>query len=758
MAEHGVVRRTPFHGGFDGVDVVDALADERSFAEQVLVEVGRRSGVGVHAGRAREDVLEPGALAAHRQRHRHPWLNDAIPGNNAAPFGVELRPVERVRCAADELGNGIAGHPRVGVKCNDVPDAAWQGRRCPVERHERGSRLLPDQTVQFLEFAALPFPAHPRILGRIPLPAPVQQVEAWLAASGIATVQLGDAFVRLRQQALIVLDRLRRRIAPVGEEGEEDVRTGIAQIMHFDRRHEIVDGLGAAEQGGHDDQRALAVGDAGLEIKSRQRLRSEHRRDHPVEETGSQLRCRDDAGDDEQRHEQPWRSARGCHENRGGEHERRRRADQGDVARNAEPEERRTEPFGHRRPIRHIAAELRRAPADQPVAWVGFGGGEIASGLGQGKDTPRDIELGQARATGDVLDLLPVRVAGGEIEGREARAVAEERIDQADALEDLAPVDCGDLPHARDDVADGHVHGGLLLVLGGDQRFGAGALPDHLRIEPFGGGRSERSGIAEPVGKLDEKRRRVIRPKVAQRVGDRHRICPPEAQRAVGYGVGAAAKTLPLDDLLGRAAEVLDQHDAKRDRHGPQFTDRQRLDALIRVEHPAQRVDVEAAVHVRDIRPGDAEHPRQTGKVPALDTRQLAVVAGREVALDLEDLLLDDMVVVEDPFRCWGDGAPVLDDAGDRPIGREQRCFIVAEPGRQRMPSAGRRVMALGVGKRGGVLRQPVQTELLGADQFLAMPQRLVLVAPQEPHVLPPHQRVDTEQLASMAPPSPTAP
>src|SRR5271166_1285233 len=46
-------------------------------------------------------------------------------------------------------------------------------------------------------------------------------------------------------------------------------------------------------------------------------------------------------------------------------------------------------------------------------------------------------------------------------------------------------------------------------------------------------------------------------------------------------------------------------------------------------------------------------------------------------------MALDNVVVVDQPFSRWRNGAVFIDRSGDRPIGVEQHGTIVGEPARQ---------------------------------------------------------------------------
>ena len=182
---------------------------------------------------------------------------------------------------------------------------------------------------------------------------------------------------------------------------------------------------------------------------------------------------------------------------------------------------------------------------------------------------------------------------------------------------------------------------------------------------------------------LHEEDRGKCRAELPHRLGNRDRLVAAQAEYSVGDGVGAAAQPVAPYDPLGCATKVLDKDDAKRDRYGPEFADRQWMDPLIRRQHSAERVDVEPAVHVGDIGPGDSEHARQAGEVALRYARKLTVVPGGKIALDLEDLLFNDMIIVENPLGGRGYGLAVFDGSRDRSIRLEQSEFVITKPSRE---------------------------------------------------------------------------
>jgi hypothetical protein len=96
-----------------------------------------------------------------------------------------------------------------------------------------------------------------------------------------------------------------------------------------------------------------------------------------------------------------------------------------------------------------------------------------------------NLQFGEFAAACEVFDCVAIEIARREIHVLEGAAGLEDVIDQADALEQLRPIDVGDEPHAGDDVAHGDAAGDLPLVLATDDGFGSRSLPGQLLVEPL---------------------------------------------------------------------------------------------------------------------------------------------------------------------------------------------------------------------------------------------------------------------------------
>ena len=122
-------------------------------------------------------------------------------------------------------------------------------------------------------------------------------------------------------------------------------------------------------------------------------------------------------------------------------------------------------------------------------------------------------------------------------------------------------------------------------------------------------------------------------------------------EHAVGDLVGDLAHPARAVHADRYAPEILDQHETQQRRQRPQLADLHRLDRLEPFDDRLERVGGDRAVGMRDVDPGQRQRAGHRGAVGQRHRRQFAVEAPRQVALDLEDGLLDQIIVVEQPLR-----------------------------------------------------------------------------------------------------------
>ena len=196
------------------------------------------------------------------------------------------------------------------------------------------------------------------------------------------------------------------------------------------------------------------------------------------------------------------------------------------------------------------------------------------------------------------------------------------------------------------------------------------------------------------------------------------------AQQTVGDDVGRLPLCAARGDLLCETSKILDQDDPKCDRHRPEFADGERLHLLVGSDEANQHLGVETAVGMGDEGPGDAEHAGIALKRPDRELRQLAIVSGRQVRMNLMDLLLDEMIVVDQPFRRGRDRATVVDRLDRGTIGVEQNGAVFAEPPRQKPPFGRSGRHNLRNRKTAGMALKSLDAEEFFANRFFVIPRR----------------------------------
>ena len=183
---------------------------------------------------------------------------------------------------------------------------------------------------------------------------------------------------------------------------------------------------------------------------------------------------------------------------------------------------------------------------------------------------------------------MPVPVPGRKIHRSKVALRTQCLINETYALEEFRPINGGHEAHARNDIADRDIHRALKLILLVDDLLGGGSLRRQPFVQPAKGGCYCRILISQASDELHRKRRR-----------QRHSVEPPEgdfrrfgfidadSQQSVSRNIGLLALCAARHNALGRAAQILDEYDAQRDGHRPEFSDGKRLDALVRAYKPA---------------------------------------------------------------------------------------------------------------------------------------------------------------------------
>ncbi len=717
MAQDPVVRKAPAQCLLEGVDIVDALADERALAEHVLVGIRDGACVGIDARLAAEQLRIARAIRP-RQAGGHARLQDAVTGHHPAFCRVVAGTVQRMLHGADQLPRRIARQLRVRVQGDHIPHVT-QGRR--VTDHERKAVLgaapagAAQQGVQVRQLAALALVTHPAAFPRIPPSRTVEQEEpvaARLIAVGrVFLVQRRNPLLGQLQQCCVLRKCFLVRVHKIGQQAEVQVLVAIGQKPHFQRFDQLLDAGRAGEQGRHHHQRARLRRDALGEVHAGQWLRRHQQAGEPVHQRPGQLTGRQHRQHADRR---PCPAGHFDHRYSHQQHSRDERREQDDPAqinRQRRPAERPARRRQRRAAHLHPELQLRPALVDQVVTDVrgaGIGAGcRLHGRRARQLDRPaRHLALVHGALFCHRLGGVAIAVAGGKIHPAVniGRIVAQRLIDDAQVLDEIAPLQRTQHPQAADAVADGDLHSRLLLVLrlhqlgDGQARFRQ-ALFDPAQRQ--GKGRTPSLQAACELGDEGADHRRIRARHVGHHQdqalgillgGLRHPVRPDIGQLALG-----PAGADPHRD----AAQVLDHGQPQHDRNRPQLANAQRGDGLVGRHEAAEALRVHPAVAVGDRFQGDVVHPRMSRRRGLCEVGKLAYVTFGQVPPCGTDLLFDQMEVVEQPFPGRCDLTPLRDRSGQqiahvdqhRLVGRQTieqpvRCAPRLQPMRPRQHQA----------------------------------------------------------------------
>ena len=632
-----------------------------------------------------------------------------------------------MRHRADQTLDGLARQLGVRVEGDDVADVGRDAVPGAVHGHEAGVGRSAQQAIQLVQLSAFALPAHPHALAGVPEPPAMEEEEAVAAARprAVTLVEPRDGLARRGEGVLVPRHLLRRRVGPVGQDGEAEIAVGIRQVMHLeplDLRRRLG---GIGEQGRDDDEGPQRGRHALAQVEPRQDRRRKEARERTIHERDHQIGRGNERQTSEREQDRRADARGGGPDEEGRQEACGEHGDRSEIGRNRRPDE------GPKPPAHRGTAEAEgllegRPPVtDEVVADVVVPGVVRPARVPHPgafrveRRRPRDVELGPTRAARELFDRVAIAVAGREVHRAVARGRPEDAVDEADALEELRPVERRHQGHAQDHVAHRHVGGGLPLVLDPNDLVGRRPLGGQTLIQPQERGGDGRILIAQALDELDGERgheRALAEPLQP----DRRRInrVAADAEHVVREGVGLLARGAPPHDRLRHAAEILDEHDPDRDRDRPELADRERLDTLVGVDEAAQRLGVQAAVGVRHERPRQAVDARIAPMGAVGELGQLAIEAGGQVVADLAELLLDDVEIVDEPLGRRRDGPLLADGAADRAIGRAQDTAVVVDALQQALPARRAAEDGLGGGQALGVLLEPLDPEELRPDRL----------------------------------------
>jgi hypothetical protein len=288
------------------------------------------------------------------------------------------------------------------------------------------------------------------------------------------------------------------------------------------------------------------------------------------------------------------------------------------------------------------------------------------SGLG-------DLDLIQWTVPCERLEPMPVPVAAAEVHPpvHACGVLTQDVFDEARLLEETLPVEGFEEAYRGDAVRDRDLVGGLLLleamsedvevVAGRDEAAGQERVRSLsagvLALEALGEADEERGcGVDRDGTELLEKRAQVVRAVLG---------CQ---QQALGPLVCGTIRPVRADHASRESPEVLDERDPKHDRDRPDLADGQRGDILEALDEAAEELRVEVGVRVRHQRDSRLVHAREALEWVCSQARQFDSVPRGQIVPHRAQLLVDQVVVVEEPLGGRRDGVKLPHRGGEHAV------------------------------------------------------------------------------------------
>ncbi len=358
-----------------------------------------------------------------------------------------------------------------------------------------------------MQLAALALPTDPAPFAFVPHAPAMQQQEARAASARLVTlVELRDAGRRALQERRVTLRVLGRGIDPVGQQREMNGAFGAGEVMNLQPLDLLLDRGARGQQHRHRDQRAQACRHAVAQLQGGQEGRAQAAHHTPIHQRHGRVDGRNGTQNAEQAQPFPLWRRRSDRDERGGEQGGGDHRDGAHITADAEAAAGSPEPRAWRRPVTDRDLEPTASAGEEVIARIAPAvvGRVGVRGLRGGRDgAAGDVDLGTFRAARQLLDGAAIEIAGRKIHVAKVAAAGQHVVDQADALEQLRPVDVGDQAHAGDDVAHRYGAGALPVMLVANDRIGGRSLCGQALVEPSQRRRDARILVAQPVHELD---------------------------------------------------------------------------------------------------------------------------------------------------------------------------------------------------------------------------------------------------------------
>ena len=214
-----------------------------------------------------------------------------------------------------------------------------------------------------------------------------------------------------------------------------------------------------------------------------------------------------------------------------------------------------------------------------------------------------DFKFAELALARDLLGDVAIAIAGGEIHlPIGAIGIGAQRLlDDAHGFDKLAPIHHCQETQAADAVADGHLVGGLLLVLGLHHLFDRQIAVGQPLLQPVQRHRERRTAALQSPHQFGYERfghRRLGARHVRDHQHDTFGVSLGGCDQTIGPLMGHVAIAAIGNHACTDASEILDQRQSQHDRDSPQLADLQRAEGLVGADEAAQAFAIDAAIAV----------------------------------------------------------------------------------------------------------------------------------------------------------------
>ena len=268
------------------IDIVNSLADKRTFSKQVLIHVRDNPRIRINTRIAAEQSHEPRSIRT-RETDADSRLQNCVAMNHSLSSRIQHRPIQRMGHRRDHFASGISRKLGVCVQRDDVPHL--QENYDVTDNAGESSGRSAQSRIQIGQLPALTFVAHPEFFLSVPSTTAVQQEEDIRSIVLVLSSQLGDAITCLLNQVPVAGKDLFGCIFEIRQQSKVQVLLTVGEIPNLQAFQQSLNRCGVGQHCRNDHQRPMRSRNARAKIHARQCLRVHHGCHHPVHDSDRQL-------------------------------------------------------------------------------------------------------------------------------------------------------------------------------------------------------------------------------------------------------------------------------------------------------------------------------------------------------------------------------------------------------------------------------------------------------------------------------------